>query len=93
VWIILNKEVEKTCTFADRHIIMPNELPQIRPAPQPAEIDDFAAYRATSQFYREVQSRQSFQQYCEWYYAVAERHRQELQQMRGEVNILGWFRF
>ena len=70
---------------------MSDELRQIIPAPQP-EIPDFAAHQATSQFYREVQSREAMKRYCDWYYTAAERHRQELQQMRSEVNILGWFR-
>lgn len=70
---------------------MPNELRPIIPAPQP-DIEDFAAYQATSQFYREVQSREAIKCYCDWYYSTAKLHQQELQQMRGELNILGWFR-
>ena len=70
---------------------MPDGLRQIIPAPQP-EIEEFAAYQATSQFYREVQARTELKHYCDWYYATAAAHRQELQQMRGEINILGWFR-
>lgn len=71
---------------------MPNESRHIIPTPQPEIEETFAAYQATSQFYREVQSRKDLQRYCEWYYTTAERHRQELQQMRGELNIMGWFR-
>lgn len=71
---------------------MPEQFPKIIPAPQPDIEETFAAYQATSQFYREVQSRTELQRYCAWYYTIAERHRQELQQMRGELNILGWFR-
>jgi hypothetical protein len=72
---------------------MPGKLRHIIPAPQ-AEIEQtFAAYQATSQFYREVQSREAIKRYCDWYYTTAERHRQELQQMRGELNILGWLRW
>ena len=71
---------------------MSHELRRIIPAPQPGIADTFAAYQATSQFYREVQSREALNTYCEWYYAIAERHRQELQQMRGELNIMRWFR-
>ena len=71
---------------------MRDELRQIIPAPQPEIEENFAAYQATSQFYREVQSREALKDYCERYYTIAERHRQELQQMRGEFNILGWFR-
>lgn len=71
---------------------MSHELSRIIPAPQPEIKDIFAAYHATSQFYREVQSREALNAYCEWYYTIAERHRQELKQMRGEFNIMGWFR-
>ena len=71
---------------------MPDKLQHIIPAPQ-AEIEQtFAPYHTTRQFYREVQSRQALKLYCDWYYTTAERHRQELQQMRSELNILGWFR-
>lgn len=69
---------------------MSNHFRYIVPAPQPDEY--FAAYQATSQFYREVQSRAELQRHCEWYYTTAKRHRQELKQMQGELNILGWFR-
>jgi hypothetical protein len=71
---------------------MPDELRQIVPAPQPDIEATFAAYQATRQFYQEVQSREAIKRYCDWYYSTAELHRQELQQMRGELNILGWFR-
>lgn len=71
---------------------MSDKLPQIIPAPQPEIEQTFAAYQATRQFYQEVESREAIKRYCGWYYTVAERHRQELQQMRGELNILGWFR-
>ena len=71
---------------------MPNEFRQIIPAPQPDVEETFAAYQATRQFYREVQSRTELQTYCDWYCTTAELHRQELEQMRGEINILGWFR-
>jgi hypothetical protein len=71
---------------------MPDELRQIIPAPQPDIEATFAAYQSTSQFYREVQSREAIKCYCDWYYSTAKSHQQELQQMRGELNILGWFR-
>ena len=71
---------------------MPEKLPHIIPAPQPEISEAFAAYKATSQFYQEVQSRAAMSRYCDWYYTTAERHRQELQQIRSEINILSWFR-
>jgi len=68
-------------------------LQRIIPVPQPEIEEGFAAYQATSRFYREVESRRDFQQYCDWYYATAVAHRQELDKMRGELNILSWFRW
>ncbi len=71
---------------------MPEELRRIFPAP-PAEIEaTFASYQATKQFYQEVQSRTELKLYCDWYYTTAALNRQELQQMKGELNVLGWFR-
>ena len=71
---------------------MTDELRRIIPTPQPEIANIFATYEATSQFYQEVQSRQAVKLYCEWYYTTSKRHRQELQQMRDEFNILSWFR-
>ncbi|NET34514.1 MAG: hypothetical protein F6K19_21230 [Cyanothece sp. SIO1E1] len=42
-------------------------------------------------FHREVSYRESFEQYCHWYRSMAECHRQELQDMQADINILGWF--
>lgn len=71
---------------------MPEELRRIIPLPQPEIEETFAIYQTTNEFYQEVQSRDALSRHCEWYYTTADRHRQELQQMRGELNILGWFR-
>ena len=71
---------------------MPDELRQIIPVPQPEIEEVFAAYHVTSQFYQEVQSRTAWEQHCDWYNSTAAAHKQELQRMRGEINILSWFR-
>ena len=72
---------------------MSEELQQIIPAPNsPIVQETFAAIATTSQFYREVKSRDAMNVYCAWYNTTAEKHRQELKQMRGELNILRWFR-
>lgn len=71
---------------------MPDELRQIIQTPQPEITPTFAAYEATRQFYREVQTREATSLYCDWYYKTATHHRQELQQMRGEFNLMSWFR-
>lgn len=69
-----------------------NEFRRIVPLPQPEIEATFAAYQTTNQFYREVQTREAWSLYCDWYYSTAARHRQELHAMRGELNIMGWLR-
>lgn len=71
---------------------MSKNLPHIIPSPQPEVEDTFAVYHTSSQFYQEVQARSELKRYCEWYYTTAECHRQELEKMRGELNIMRWFR-
>lgn len=72
---------------------MSEELQQIIPALPPQSVQEtFAAIASTSEFYREVESRDAMKVYCNWYYTLAQKHRQELEQMRGELNILSWFR-
>lgn len=48
-------------------------------------------YQVTAKFYQEVKYREEFEQHCQWYAETAERHQQELQKMRGDLNIFGWF--
>ena len=73
---------------------MPEELQQIIPAPlSPIIQETFAAISSTREFYQEVKVRDGKKNYCTWYHTTAQKHRQELEQMRGELNILGWFRF
>ena len=69
---------------------MPDELQRIVPA-SPPTVDIFATYQLASEFHREIQYRQEYQRYCEWYQLTAEHHRQELQKMRGDFNLFGWF--
>ena len=69
---------------------MPDQLRFVTSAPVQQEV--LEAYEVTYEFRREVQYRQDFERYCQWYQLIAERHRQELAKLRGDVNILGWFR-
>jgi hypothetical protein len=71
---------------------MSKNLPYIMPSPQCDVEEGFANYQTTRQFYQEVKTRSEFQSYCEWYYTTAEQHRQDLEKMRGEINIFQWFR-
>ncbi|WP_143167790.1 hypothetical protein [Chroogloeocystis siderophila] len=72
--------------------LMANQFHYIIPLPPPETQDIFATYQATRQFYHEVQIRTQLQQYCAWYFTTAECHRQELEQMRSEINVFSWFR-
>ncbi len=68
----------------------PKELRHIIPAPPPAA-EIFATYQLAYEFRREAEHREALQQYSDWYYITAQRHRQELEKMRGDINIFGWF--
>ncbi len=70
---------------------MSEQLRRIIPTPPPPADEVFAVEQVSGEFYREVQYRQEFERYCQWYYMTAERHRQELEQMRGELCIFSWF--
>jgi len=67
-----------------------NEFRRIIPAPPPAA-DIFATHQLAFEFRREAEYRQELKNYSEWYYLTAQSHRQELQKMRGDINLFGWF--
>ncbi|WP_414527136.1 hypothetical protein [Nodularia chucula] len=71
---------------------MSKNLPYIMPAPQSDVEEGFANYQITQEFYREVYTRSEFENYCRWYEITAEQNRQDLEKMRGELNIFQWFR-
>jgi hypothetical protein len=71
---------------------MNKNLPYILRLPQPEIEETFAAHQTTHQFYHEVRARSEFKRHCEWYYITAERNRQDLEKMRGELNIFRLFR-
>lgn len=60
------------------------------PANEP-ELEVLSTYQATRAFYTEVELREAFEEYCQWYQQVSEQHRRECEQMQGDLNILGWF--
>jgi hypothetical protein len=72
--------------------MMSENLPDIVRSPQCEVEPDLSHYQTTYQFYREVETRVEFQVYCAWYSQTAAHHRQELEKMRGELNIFQWFR-
>lgn len=69
---------------------MPDEFRQIIPAPPPAA-EIFARHQLAYEFRREAEYRQEMQQYCQWYYTIAEQNRRELTKLRRDFNLLGWF--
>ncbi len=62
-------------------------IPSLPPITQTVE-----SHTLTYAFTWEIQRRQDHQQYCQWYFTMAEQHRRELEQMRNDVDILGWVR-
>ncbi len=71
---------------------MSQELPRIFPSAESQIEETIAVNETTYRFYREVEVRSEFQRYCEWYYAAAKNNREELEKMRGELNIFQLFR-
>ncbi len=72
---------------------MSQQLPRIAPSESLQAADEnIAVNETTYQFYREVKARSEFKRYCQWYYSTARSNREELEKMRGELNIFQWFR-
>ena len=69
----------------------PKEFPQFLNAADPV-VEVLETYHVTREFYHEIQYRQEKERYCQWYYAIAQHHQEELRKMQGDLNILGWFR-
>ena len=59
------------------------------PAPPDAEI--FGVYYATRQFYQEAHHREDLDRAIESYRTIADQNRRELEKMRGDINLFGWF--
>ncbi len=59
------------------------------PAPPEAEI--FGVYESTHRFYQEAHYREDCDRASEWYHTIASQNRRELEKMRGDINIFGWF--
>ncbi|MDX2211893.1 MAG: hypothetical protein SFY66_01270 [Oculatellaceae cyanobacterium bins.114] len=57
--------------------------------PQPT-IEVLEIHQTSYEFYQEVHYRQALEDYCQWYYAVAEQNRRDLATMRQEANLMSW---
>lgn len=71
--------------------MLPNNFSQLIPY-LPPELETLETYQFTQEFYQEVKYREEFEAYCQWYDDTAEFHRQELEKMRGDLNLFAWFR-
>ncbi|MBD2088624.1 hypothetical protein H6F67_01960 [Microcoleus sp. FACHB-1515] len=65
-------------------------LRRIVPLP-PIGSEVFQTYEVAHEFYEEVRHREQLEDYCQWYREIAAQNRRDLQQMRGETNLFGWF--
>lgn len=61
-------------------------IPQIPDDPEVLEV-----HQLSYEFRAELQYRQEFEQYCQWYEAIAAQNRRELQTMQSDINVLGFF--
>lgn len=66
-----------------------HEIIPIPPQPQAAEA--IQAHQITREFYQEIEYRQEFEAYCQWYDQIAAQNRRDLQQMRKEFNFFRLF--
>ena len=69
---------------------MSQDFRWIIPSPPP-QADILEAHHLATEFRREVEYREDFKNYCEWYRQTSLKHQQELEKMRNDINILGWF--
>ncbi len=70
---------------------MSHDLRWIAPTPPEPDFVVLEVHQLTHEFHEEVQHRQEFDRYCQWYYATARKHRREVQNMQNDLNLLGWF--
>ncbi|WP_228038472.1 hypothetical protein [Nodosilinea sp. LEGE 06152] len=58
----------------------------------PQEVIEYLElHQAAQEFRLELEHRASLEEYCQWYYQVAAENQRDLEQMRSELNLLGWF--
>ncbi|MGA7932878.1 MAG: hypothetical protein WCA35_04805 [Kovacikia sp.] len=69
---------------------MLNDLRWFAPLSQPI-LEALEVHQVTQEFRWEVQYREEFDRYCEWYRMTAKKNQQELQKLQGDLNLFGWF--
>jgi hypothetical protein len=67
--------------------MLPHELQNIAPEPTPAA-EIFQRHQIVREFYDEIKYRQELELHCQWYYATAKQHQQELQKNAGRFEYL-----
>lgn len=71
---------------------MSEPFPQrIVPLPQAEAEEILIVHQLSFEFYDEVRYREDFEAHCQWYQRVAAQHQRELEAMRNDINLLGWF--
>ena len=64
-------------------------LPKSAEVRQMAE-DALELHQAAIDFRREVEHRQAFEDYCQWYYRLAAQNQAEMQAMAKDANSFAW---
>ena len=63
--------------------------------PKSAEIrqlkDVLELHQAAIDFRRELEHRQAFEDYCQWYYRLAEQNRAEMRAMQNDADSFMWW--
>lgn len=62
----------------------------IKPSPNTVG-ESIQLQQVAFEFRREVQHRDDFEAYCEWYYATAAQNRAELAAMKNDIPFFSWF--
>ncbi len=71
--------------------MIPENLRYILPSLPPVADERIAIHHVTREFFREVEFRDDRRRYCQWYRQTARQHQRELEAMRGDINLFGWF--
>ncbi len=66
-------------------------LPWLAPDPGSPIQAVLEAHALSQEFRQEVEYRQAEAEYCQWYADLCQQHQAELQRMRKEAHILGFF--
>ena len=70
---------------------MLEEFRQVIPPSSPAAEEILISHQLAFQFRREVEYREEFKNYCQWYRETAAQHQEELRKMQGDINIFRCF--